>query len=390
MLKNLKHNLLSAFVATQFLFTGVMYTSNAEAAARCSMRALLEQSSRAAFESGFNLMTLSGVEKVKLKPSTVKKLAKIYEAEGLDLKTNKIKSILELAARSIKGESVTGSISQANKMAEIGRKVLETVKPDLKTDQVKMVTYMIAEAVLRLENFTITEFTTDRETAAFSKKSAVHIDKFHDLVESYIDNTAAYRDLPNDAGLLAWPEIRGLYSNNSWIIGIRHHDMYHLHYSYGHPYYLAVNLMVSRSVNDRRYMMISSLWESVDSFKATYERNIAYHMKDKGMTAEEGMVYLAGATEKELDAIDAAIGGVDQVNSSRELSYGQGWRPTRTTFGRGHLEYNDATFLSEINNYINESLKRMAKQGSERYVNYHRKGPGVTVEVSEDSIVRNN
>lgn len=389
MLKNLNRGLLSAVVATQLLFTGVMYTSTAEAVPRCSLRSLFEESSRAHFESGFNLMTLSGVEKVKLKPATVKKLAKIFEQEGLELKTNKIKSILELAARHYKGDSVTGSISQSNKMAEIGRKILETVKPDLKGDQVKMVTYMIAESVLRLENFTMTEFATDRETAAFSKKSAVHIDKFHDLVESYIDNTAAYRDLPNDAGLLAWPEIRGLYSNNSWIIGIRHHDMYHLHYSYGHPYYLAVNLMVSRSVNDRRYMMISSLWESVDSFKATYERNIAYHMKDKGMTAEEGMVYLAGATEKELDAIDAAIGGTDQVNSARELSFGQGWRPTKTKFGRDTLDYNDATFLSEINNYINESLKRMAKEGSARYVNYHRKGPGVTVEVSEDSIVRN-
>ncbi|MEQ1723255.1 MAG: hypothetical protein ABL930_08760 [Pseudobdellovibrio sp.] len=390
MLKNLNRGLLSALVATQLLFVGALYTPQAEAATRCSMRTLLEQSSRAEFESGFNLMNLAGVDKVKLTASTVANLKKAFEKEGIELKSNKIKTVLETAARSFKGDSITGSISQSNKMAELGRKILEIVKPDLKGDQVKKVSYMIAESVLRLENFTISEFATDRETAAFSKKSAVHIDKFHDLVESYIDGTASYRDLPNDAGLLAWPEIRGLYSNNSWIIGIRHHDMYHLHYSYGHPYYLAVNLMVSRSVNDRRYMMISSLWESVDSFKASYERAIAYHLKDKGMTAEEGMVYLAGATEKELDAIDAAIGGVDQVNSSRELSFGQGWRPTRTKFGRGNLEYNDATFLSEINNYINESLKRMDKEGSERYVNYHRRGPGVTVEVSEDSIVRNN
>lgn len=388
MFKKFNLSLLSAAVATQLLLTGVLYTSPAEAAPRCSMRALLEQSSRAEFESGFNLMTLTGVEKVKLKAPTVKALKKAFDKKNIELKTNNIKSVIETAARAIKGEATKGNVENSNKMAELGREILEIVKPDLKPDQVKMVSYMIAEAVLRLENFTISEFVADREIGAFSKKSAVHIDKFHDLVESYIDNTASYRDLPNDAGLLAWPEIRGLYSNNSWIIGIRHHDMYHLHYSYGHPYYLAVNLMVSRSVNDRRYMMISSLWESVDSFKTSYERNIAYHMKDKGMTSEEGMVYLAGATEKELDAIDAALGGVDQVNSSRELSYAQGWRPTRTKFGRDSLDYNDATFLSEINNYINESLKRMSKEGSERYVNYHRKGPGVTVEVSEDSIVR--
>jgi hypothetical protein len=56
----------------------------------------------------------------------------------------------------------------------------------------------------------------------------------------------------------------------------------------------------------------------------------------------------------------------------------------------GATEKDLDAFLSEINNYINESLNRMEKEGSKRYLNYHRRGPGVTVEVSEDSIVRTN
>lgn len=378
--------LFSSVLLAQVILISAFFSSTAKAAPRCSIRTLVERSHEAS-TNGFEVSTLKGVEKIKLKAETVKKLKKIFDKNDFILQTNKIKEVIEGAAELIKGNSRTPSIERSNKMAEIGREILKAVKPDLNEAQVKMVTYMVAEAVLRLETIKITEFKTGAaDLPVFKKKSTLHINKFHELTESYVDGSALYRDLPQDGGFLGWVEIRGLYANNSWAIGLRNHDMYHIHYSYGHPYYLAVNMQTSRSINDRRYLMVSSFWEAVDTFRTGYEDSIAGYFKRKRMTAEEGMLFLGSATEKELDEIDRAIGTTDSVNSRSELSYGLGWRPTKTKFGRGNTNYNEKTFAAEIESFINTSLEKLKDSNNKKYYNYHRKGPGVAGARDESAI----
>ena len=376
----------STLLASQLLILGSLSINNAAAAPRCSIRALLEESSRSE-SSGFHVSKLEGVENIKLKFSTIKKLKKVFEKYDWELSSTKITGIIEGAAELINGNSRTPSIERSNKMAEIGREILKAASGDLNAAQTKMVTYLIAESVLRLEAIKMSEYKTDAELRVFTKQSTIHINTFHDLTESYIDGTSKYADLPRDGdGLLKWPEIRGVYTNNSWIISLRNHDMYHVHYSYGHPYYLAVNLHTSRSINDRRYLIISSFWESVDTYRASYESAIANYFRNKNMTAEEGMLFLGSATEKELDKIEQDVGLASTVNSSSELAYAGGWRPTKTKFGRGTTDYNEQTYNKEIADYINESIKRLQKPGSQKYSNYHRLGPGVIGETDQPAI----
>lgn len=378
-------NLLSVFIAAQVILAGNLYSSSADAAPRCSLRTLVQRSAEAE-AIPIHLSEITGVDKIKLKAATVKKLKKVFEDAGYELSATKLKEVIEGAAEMINGTSRTPSIERSSKMAEIGRKILTTIKADLNADQNKAATFLVAEAVIRLETFKVTEFKSRGELPVFKKKSTLHINKFNDLVESYVDGTAGYRDLPEDGGFLTWPEIRGLYSNNSWAIGLRNHDMYHLHYSYGHPYYLAINFHSSRSINDRRYAMISTLWESVDTFRTGYESTIANYFKQKRMTAEEAMLHLGTASEKDLDKLEESFGSYTQLTSLNELSYAGGWRPVKTKFGRNTTNYDEQTFAGEIQDFINDSIERMKNPANKKYGNYHRRGPGVAGARDESAI----
>lgn len=390
MFKSINKPFVSAIITAQLILLGSLYTGQAEAARRCSIRTLVEDSARSestASRSRFSINEIEGVDRISLKAATITKVKKIFEKKDWDLGSRKkIKDIIEAAASNVKGNSREASIERANKMAEVGREILKAIKSDLKKDQVMLVTYMIAESVMRLEAVKTTEYKAGPELPVFKKKSTIHINKIHDLVESYVDGTAGYRDLPQDGGFLSWPEIRGLYTNNSWSIGLRDHDMYHMHYSYAHPYYLAVNFQSSRSINDRRYIYISALWESVDTFRTGLESNIANYYKRKNMSAEEGMLELGSATEKELDAIERVVGAPDSVGSFNELSYAQGWRPTKTKFARRSTTVSEEVLLKELSDFINESKARMAVRSNSRYGNYHRLGPGNTVGRDQNTI----
>lgn len=384
--KLLKRNIFSVAVALQLALTGTLYSSNAGAAARCNIRTLVEESARAE-SNGFLVSRLEGADKIKLKAATIKKLKKIFDDNGWELSATKITEVIEGAAGLIKGNSRSPSIERSNKMAEIGREILKAADGDLNTAQKKMVTFLVAESVLKLEAMKMTEFKgTEASFPVFEKKSTIHVDKIHDLVESYIDGTAGYRDLPQDGGFLSWPEIRGLYANNSWAIGLRHHDMYHLHYSYGHPYYFAVNMHSARSINDRRYAMTSSLWEAVDTFRTGYENSISRYFQNKNMTAEDAMLFLGSASEKELDVIDRDASSHTNNSSLAEMSYGNGWRPLKTKFGRNSTSYNETTFQTELAGFINTSIERLKVAANKKYAKYHRRGPGVVAEMDEAAI----
>lgn len=379
MLNIIRKITLTLAVISQFFVISSLYTNSAEAAARrCSIRNLVEEGARAerSGSNRFSINSIRGVEDITLKAASLTKLKKVFEKQNWTLGSRKdIKGIIEIAAANIKGNSREPSIQRSNKMAVVGREILKAIKTDLNKNEKKLVTYMIAEAVLRLEGIKSSEYKTGAQLDVFNKGCTLHINKFHDMVESYIDGTNKYKNLPNDGDLFSWPEIRGLYTNNSWAIGIRDHDMYHLHYAYGHPYYLAINFQSSRSINDRRYIYISALWESVDTFRTTLENSMANYYKRKNMSAEEGMLELGSATEKELDAIEAEIGAPNSVRSYSELSYAQGWRPTKSRFGRRAATSSEEVFLKELSDFINESFARAAKRGSSKYTNYHRLGP---------------
>lgn len=384
---SLNKKIFSALIAS-FLFAGTLTLSQNSMAAAGRCAALFGVEAPATTSSNFTINEILGSDKMRLRQNSVRNLRKAFTKAGLEFQEATLPKIIESAASQIKGRSRTGSIERSNRMAELGREIVKATRGDITTKaQKKMLTYMIAESVLRLESFRITDYKPDTANSVFKQPSVFHITDFHSLVKSYIDGTKKYTDLPAEGGVLDWLDIRNLYANNSWIIGIKDHDMYHLHYSYGHPYYLAVNMHSSRTINDRRYMMISALWESVDNFRTGYEESISSYIRGKGMSTEEGMLFLGSATEKELDSIDAEIGTArSEIYNYDQIAYGSGWRPLKTRFGRNTTNYNESTFLREMTDFINESLRLMQNPANKKYYNYHRNGPGSNSSRDENTI----
>ena len=147
----------STAIISQLLVIGSLSFNTATAATRCNLRTLIEEGSAVANSRGFQVSKLDGVEKIKLKAATIKELKKIFEKYEWELSATKINEVIEGAANLIKGNSRTPSIEHSNKMAEIGREILKTASGDLNVAQKKLVIYMIAESVLRLESMKITE-----------------------------------------------------------------------------------------------------------------------------------------------------------------------------------------------------------------------------------------
>lgn len=372
---------------TLLLFFGLTATTVHSAPMCGSLYSKLQEVTAPDVHITVELSNLKNSGKIKVKAKTLEDIQVALRDLGYEVKGAQVKDILQQVASKIRGTKKAPSIEDADQMAIAGRKILELAKADLKPAELKMVTYLIAEAVLLMERIPMSEYkTVSQAPAVFQRDTAVHITNFHKLVESYIDGTSMYTDINNTGNLLKWTEIRNLYSNNSWIIEIKNHDMYHLHYSYGHPYYLAVNLHTSRSINDRRYALISTLWEAVDNFRTGYEEAVANYFKDKNMSAEEGMLFLGSATEAQLAEVEAVVGPYTRLNSLDELAYSSGWRPARTPFGRPNARYGSDIVTQEIEAYINDSLTRMAKPENKKYVNYHREGPGKSAPTDSNQI----
>lgn len=368
------------------LFLGSFFIgSQAEAAARSCQATFARMETEAADAQGFYLTKIKGSERLTLKPDVQAKMKALFDRNGQELLTNKLVQIIEGAAEFIRGTNHDPSIVKSDKMAKISREMQEILKPSFTKKQYMLANYLMAEAVLRLETMKLSEFK-DEELPIFAQPNVLPMSKFNKYAESYIDGTALYADLAGGGGVLAWPTIRSLYANNNWIIAIKNHDMYHLHYAYGHPYYLAVNIQSSRTINDRRYYMISALWESVDTFQSGFESKIAAYYKRRNMSPQEGMLDLATAPEAQITAMEAELGKVSDDYSFNELAYSHGWRPNKSAQGHAAGPVTEKTYLSEIENYINSSLANISKAANKKYVNYSRSGPGRSVEVDQDHI----
>lgn len=340
----------------------------------------------------FKINTIDKIDQIRLSANALTKIKSELSQLNLTSDSTNIKDLIEVVAghlnvkRTTSTEEITSAIEKSNAMAEVGTKILDIVKGELTKKQYKSIQYTVAESVLRLESIEIKKFKkTKPQVFKDNPDSILRMDQFLDYVEHYVDGSKKYTDDIPAGGFLDWPGIRDLYANNSWIIGIKDHDMYHLHYSYGHPYYLAVNMMASRTVNDRRYILTSALWEAVDDFRSTLESSISKYYSKKGMTAEQGMLDLGTASEAKLEKIVQEIYGIDYVDGGIMYST-KAWRPAAHKFGRATAPKDHSVYVDEINSFVNDALKRSNKPANSKYRKYHRNGPGQTINRSEEAI----
>lgn len=381
----LKNTFFSILLTTSVALTA--FTGPAEAAKSCRVtvtgqRAVLVE-----------LQKIKGSDKLVLKGATLTKVKALFEQNGVDLTTKKITEALVAISEHIRNGSDEPSLVKSEKLAKFVNKFYELTEGDFSKDQKLMLGYLVGESVLKMERLPLKKFKKNSAPDVFTKEGVLHIKEFHKYVESYIDGTLLYKNLSDEVGFLEWPDIRHFYSNNSYAIGLRDHDMYHLHYAYGPPYYMAINFMTARGINDRRYAMISAYWEAVDTNQTGFESKMSRYFRDKNMTPQEGMIYLARATNKILDDVEGL--GSENTNSyydqsavdvasSYNIGVNSGWQARLLKFGRTTAPDDLAIYDKELENFINKSLEKRANTANKRYYNYHRKGPGKTSATDED------
>lgn len=366
------------------------FVERAEAARSCRVATQGERAGEVV------LQKIRGSESLAMKPATYTKVKALFSESGVELRSKKITEALVALGEHIRDGSDAPSLVKSEKTAKILNKFYDLAEGDFTKDQKLMFGYLVGETVLKMEQLQLKKFKKTDTPEVFNQSGAVHIKDFHKMVESYIDGTALYRELGSEIGFINWDNIRHLYSNNSWGIGLRDHDLYHLHYAYGHPYYLAINFMTSRGINDRRYAMISAFWEAVDTNQTGFESRMSNFFQQKNMTPQEGMIYLARATNKMLDEVE----GIDSqttrstnsyferyaadVVRSNNIGLSSGWVPKLVKFGRASAPEDSGVYDKELEKFINKSLQLRADPANKRYYNYHRKGPGKTSATDED------
>lgn len=384
--KALVKSLFSLALVAGLSITG--YTQRAEAARSCRVTTSGERAGEVV------LQKIRGSESLVMKPTTYTKVKALFSENGVELTSKKITEALVAMGEHIRDGSDVPSLVKSEKAAKILNKFYDLAAGDFSKDQKLMFGYLVGETVLKMEHMQLKKFKKTGTPEVFSQSGALHIKDFHKIVESYIDGTALYRNLGSEVGFIGWPDIRHLYSNNSWGIGLRDHDLYHLHYAYGHPYYLAINFMTSRGINDRRYAMISAFWEAIDTNQTSFESKMSAYFQEKNMTPQEGMIYLARATKEMLDEVEGITAqgnnygyysqNATDIARTYNIGVNSGWVPRLVKFGRTSAPEDIEVYDRELEKFINKSLQLRANVANKRYYNYHRKGPGKTSATDED------
>lgn len=364
----------SRFFLFLFLFVGaqnLILSSQAEAAARACRLVFQPEKTET------SLLQVEGRENLKVAGALSKAVDALFLEFGIELQTKNLAEALEGAVEVLRDGKTEPSVQKSDKMAKLGDKLLKLVESKFNKQQSLMLSFFVAEAVLKLEQIPLKKYApTNEKPPIFEDSGVLHIKDFHRYVESYIDGTALYRNKNSDAGIIGMDAIRHLYSNNSWILGFKDHDLYHLHYSYGHPFYLAINFMSSRSINDYRYKMISSLWESIDNTQYGYEVSIAKYFKQKRMSPQEAMIYLGRASQATLKRINDSIGDSYGDFNLAAVAYKDGegrWKPVPVKFGRTAYVVDPAVYDQELTDFINKSLALKQDARKKKYTNYYRK-----------------
>ncbi len=367
-MKNL-NSFAKQFLLLTTLIVGVQnifFQTNADAARACRVVFARET-------GDVKLLDVNGRDKLNVSGVTLKLVEALFLEFGIEIQSKNLVEALEGASEVLRDGSAEASIERSEKMSKLGDKLIKIVQDKLTKEQNLMLSFYVAESVLKMERIPLSKYQTDAEPPVFRDSGALAIKDFHRYVESYINKTSLYANKNSHAGILGMDVIRHLYSNNSWILGFKDHDMFHLHYSYGHPFYLAINFMAARSINDKRFAMISSLWESIDDTQYSYESDIARYFKEKKrMSPQQGMIFLARASKATLEKIDTALNSSHHGMS--EISFENGnWKPQLVKFGRDSKPKSAAVYDQELTDYINKSLLLMKDPTKKKFANYYRR-----------------
>lgn len=265
------------------------------------------------------------------------------------------KNIEMLFARLTKEVNETNYISTADEMARFGVEVLSLMKNATRAQQ-KKVEFGIIEAISKLESFSDKEWVKQERTVFENYPNFNYFEpnQFTKVTKDYLARNDDYQNIQQHTGVIDWADIRDIFSQQKWIVEIKDHDTYHLHYSSGHPYYLTTIFRLAWSRNVKRYYLASSLYEGIDGFQSSIESRIFSYMSKKPeyivngkFDLEGAIMYLARAPYHELEKIAKDM----RLGETYDGQYNQlkVWQPKVLAYMKSQT-----TRDMELNKYVSE------------------------------------
>ncbi|MEZ4743342.1 MAG: hypothetical protein R3B45_13000 [Bdellovibrionota bacterium] len=307
----------------------------------------------------FAFKQLDFVKDVKIPESKLSEVSAAASDLGVNFNGNTYAELLEDVSKALDASEGT-PLEKGDKMSRFVAR-LDGSLNELPKNKRLHVQYLQAISVLRLEAYPKSAWVSVKK-AEFETVGlkALNFDDYKVWTKAYLKNEDPYKSLnpvPYGGGVLSYKKIREMIALNTWPVDLKPHDMTHVHYYYGHPQAGATYFDAARSMNHKRYFILSGFFESVDTTQYAWESALARHFKEKNFTIEEASFYISRATDEQLDEIMTNNTVANQFNSW--MSEFKDWQPVYTKLYpiEGSLETVCMPMLINLLRYISVIVK---------------------------------
>ena len=231
---------------------------------------------------------------------------------------NDVVNHIYLHIRKKEGVGVKSSEIMSNILIQLKKDSIINESIDLQVET------MFALGILRLESFQKADYreSTDWILSKENKGlTIINFGNFFEYTESYINKSEKYTKIKKESVIFTASDFRSIVSSNHWPVTLKDHDIRHIHYGMSHPKALGLIFTAARSKNEKRYFLISSLFEGVDTVQYKHEMEVTKYFRELGMGLEEAIIHLSSANSARLNEIIELAGYQTQVKANYLIQF---------------------------------------------------------------------
>ena len=260
---------------------------------------------------------------------------------------NDVVNHIYLHLRKKEGLGLHSSETMANILIQLKKDSIINESIDLKVET------MFALGILRLESFQKSDYSESTDWILSKKNKGltiINFGNFFEYTESYIYKSEKYTRIKKEPVIFTASEFRSIVSSNHWPVTLKDHDIRHIHYGMSHPKALGLIFTAARSKNEKRFFLISSLFEGVDTVQYHHEMEVTKYFRELGMGLEEAIIHVSSANQARLNEIIESAGYKTQVKANYLI-------PFTPKYGGNvikDLGKNNRRFDKEVDQFLNE------------------------------------
>lgn len=317
------------------------------------------------------LSTLNRFEYLAISSEEAEFLKPVLEAYAIQSRQNFFSVIEEFYKKLVIIED-KHQLEKSEQMARFAQEILSTLPNGTAPEKRELIQYHLGVAIMNLELMP-TQLWVENPKSLLSRNKNESISigplQFAEWTQAYIKKSALYTNSNQSFGdVLDANLIRDLFAHNHWPITAKKHDSRHIHFAVGNPLGAALVLKSSRTLNLKRHVLISMLFEGVERFQFRSEFALTKLMYERGYNLTTGLLYVATATETQLDELISTSSLIAGEIAKREDIY-QKFKPS--LLGSWTAEYiSDFGLERELDQMVEKHLNFKNEPENIWFLNY--------------------